>query len=176
MSMLCFRVSLNRMRWPHQETVRMTRSPHPHPLLQDQTRPRPLWVTEQDRSDRHVFRRANHAFDGFSTENSFAHHFLFYYHLQTYTVLVHKTSSPITFFWIIFFKQLDCPIGISSTGNLGCSSSGKPAVTDLRYPTYSVCWVFECFHNPPNSDMATGSLTCTQVLMHAVAYGGVQTP
>ena len=24
---------------------------------------------------------------------------------------------------------------------------------ESHYPTYSACWVFQCFHNPPNSDM-----------------------
>ena len=26
-------------------------------------------------------------------------------------------------------------------------------MTESRYPTYVACWVFECFHNPPNSEM-----------------------
>ena len=30
---------------------------------------------------------------------------------------------------------------------------GKPAVTELHYPTYGACWVFQCFLNPPDSDM-----------------------
>ena len=30
------------------------------------------------------------------------------------------------------------------------------------------------FHNPPNSDMTTGSLMCSQMLMHAIAQGGVR--
>ena len=25
------------------------------------------------------------------------------------------------------------------------------------YPTYGACWVFRCFHNPPNSDMDFGT-------------------
>ena len=33
---------------------------------------------------------------------------------------------------------------------------GKPAATESRYPTYNTCWVFQCFHNPPNSDMGDG--------------------
>ena len=35
----------------------------------------------------------------------------------------------------------------------GCLPQGKPAATESRYPTYGACWVFECFHNPSNSDM-----------------------
>ena len=42
---------------------------------------------------------------------------------------------------------------ISSMGNSGCFPRGKPAATESRYPTYDACWVFYCFHNPPNSDM-----------------------
>ena len=38
-------------------------------------------------------------------------------------------------------------------GNFDCLSRGKPTATESRYPTYGACWVFECFRNPPNSDM-----------------------
>ena len=38
-------------------------------------------------------------------------------------------------------------------GNLGCFPWGKPAAAKLSYPTYGTCRVFQCFHNPPNSDM-----------------------
>ena len=37
--------------------------------------------------------------------------------------------------------------------NSGCILRGKPAATESRYPTYCACWMFKCFHNPPNSDM-----------------------
>ena len=37
-----------------------------------------------------------------------------------------------------YFLQLYCPIG--------CFPRGNPAAT-----TYCACWVFWCFHNPPNS-------------------------
>ena len=40
-----------------------------------------------------------------------------------------------------------------SVGNSGLVSLGKPAATESCYPTYSLCWVFKSFHNPPNSDM-----------------------
>ena len=52
-----------------------------------------------------------------------------------------------------FFFQLHCPIGIFHMGNSGCFFWEKPAVTELCYPTHSACWVFQCFHIPPNSDM-----------------------
>ena len=34
--------------------------------------------------------------------------------------------------------------------------SGESQLRQLRYPTYGVCWVFSCFHNPPKSDMDYG--------------------
>ena len=41
-------------------------------------------------------------------------------------------------------------------GNSDFFTRGKPAATESRYPTYGACWVFECFHNPPNSGMDYG--------------------
>ena len=43
-------------------------------------------------------------------------------------------------------------------GNSGCLPGGKPGATESRYATYVACWVFPCFHNPPNSDMDYGIL------------------
>ena len=40
-------------------------------------------------------------------------------------------------------------------GDSGRFPRGKPAATESRYPTYSACWVFQWFHNPPNSGMDT---------------------
>ena len=45
------------------------------------------------------------------------------------------------------------PIGSSPLGNSGCFPRGKPAASESCYPTYSACWVCECFHSPPNSDL-----------------------
>ena len=61
----------------------------------------------------------------------------------------------ITFFFnrLFYFLQPYCPNGISSMGNSGCFPRGKLAATESRYPTYDACWVFKCFHNPPNFDM-----------------------
>ena len=47
-------------------------------------------------------------------------------------------------------------MGISPMGNSGCLPRGKPDATESRYPTYGACWVFQCFRNPPNSDMDYG--------------------
>ena len=59
-------------------------------------------------------------------------------------------------FFYLFILQLCCPNGISLMENSGCLHRGKPAATESRYPTYGTCWVFLCFHNPPNSDMDYG--------------------
>ena len=52
--------------------------------------------------------------------------------------------------------QLFCPSGISPMGNSGCLPWGKPAATESHYPTSGACWVFQCFHNPSNSDTDYG--------------------
>ena len=57
------------------------------------------------------------------------------------------------FFFTFYFLQLYCPNGISPMGNSGCFPRRKPAATESRYPVYCTCWVFKCFHNPPDSDM-----------------------
>ena len=33
---------------------------------------------------------------------------------------------------------------------------GASQLRQSRYQTYGACWVFECFHNPPNSNMDHG--------------------
>ena len=45
-------------------------------------------------------------------------------------------------FFVCFFLQPYCPIGISPKGNSGCFHQGKPAATESHYLTYSPCWVF----------------------------------
>ena len=53
-----------------------------------------------------------------------------------------------------YVLQLYCPFGISPMGDLGCFPQGKPAATEPRYPpTCCACWVFQCFHSAPNSDL-----------------------
>ena len=49
--------------------------------------------------------------------------------------------------------QLYCPSETSPMENSSCSPREKQAATESCYtlPTYGTCWVFECFHNPPNS-------------------------
>ena len=54
---------------------------------------------------------------------------------------------------LLLLFHLYCLNGISLMGNSGCFPWGKPAATELHYPTPGACWVFQCFHNPSNSDM-----------------------
>ena len=75
----------------------------------------------------------------------------------------HYTSLAFCLFVVIsshggtfHFSQLFCPNEICPMGNPGCLPLGKPAATESRYPTYGAWWVFECFHNPSNSDMDYG--------------------
>ena len=68
-----------------------------------------------------------------------------------------------------FFLQLYFPTGISPIENSSCSSREKPAVRESHYPTYGACWVFQCFHHPPSSDM-----DC-KILLYAVTHGGALT-
>ena len=52
-------------------------------------------------------------------------------------------SHLIANHFLIFFYNFIVPLGLSSWE------------IQVAYPrdTYSACWVFSCFHNPPNSDM-----------------------
>ena len=63
------------------------------------------------------------------------------------------TLVPIPLFKKIILYKMYYPNGISPMRNLACFLWGKPAATESRYPTFSACWVFQCFQNPPNSDM-----------------------
>ena len=76
-----------------------------------------------------------------------------------------------------YFEQLYCPIGITPTGESGCLPRGKLAVTASRYATYGgACWVFWCFHNPPNSDMDYGIFNvCTDFNACACTRGCTDT-
>ena len=39
------------------------------------------------------------------------------------------------------------------TGNSGCFPRGKRAAIVRCYPIISLCAMFSCFRNPPNTDM-----------------------
>ena len=51
-----------------------------------------------------------------------------------------------------YFSQLYCPNEISPMGNSGWFPR-ESQLRQSRYLTYGACWVFYCFHNPPNSGM-----------------------
>ena len=63
-----------------------------------------------------------------------------FYLLGHFPRLQYFVSTSVLSHWDFFH-------GIS-----GCFPQGKPAATESRYPTYNACMVFECFHNPPDSD------------------------
>ena len=48
------------------------------------------------------------------------------------------------------------PIGISRMGNSGCFHRGKPQRRSCAIQTNDACWVFQCFYNPPSSDIDYG--------------------
>ena len=61
-------------------------------------------------------------------------------------------------------------------GNSGCLPREKLAATESRYPTYGACWVFYCFHNPPNSDMDCGIFNVrTYVNAYDCSWGCIDT-
>ena len=78
------------------------------------------------------------------------------------------------FYFFFFFNNCIVPIGISPVGNSGCLPRGKPAATQSRYPTYGACClVFQCLHNPPNSDVDYGIFNVrTKGKCNAIAHGG----
>ena len=94
------------------------------------------------------------------------------FHYVLYSLDSVSAIEAITYFFVTTFY----PSGFSPMKYSGSFPWGKPAATESRYPTYGACWVFQCFHNPLNLTQITGSLTCTQMLMHATAHGGVRTP
>ena len=40
-----------------------------------------------------------------------------------------------------------------SHGKFNLLSQGESQMRQSHYPIYGACWMFECFHNPPHSDM-----------------------
>ena len=73
-------------------------------------------------------------------------------------------------FHLYIFLQLYCPIGISPRGNSGYFLQGKPATQ----PTvHAGCFSVPIIHQ--TLTQTAESLACAQVLMHAIAHGGVQT-
>ena len=65
-------------------------------------------------------------------------------------------QSCVLLAFYFYFLELSCPNGIFPMGNSGSLPCGKPTATESRYPTYGAYWVFEYFHNSPNSDTDYG--------------------
>ena len=63
------------------------------------------------------------------------------------------SENLVRLFFFFFLNNCIVPFGISTMGNSGCFEREKPAATQSRYSAYGACWEFQCFHNPPNSDM-----------------------
>ena len=68
-----------------------------------------------------------------------------------YTVI--STLARSRLFGCTFFNNRIVPTEFLPWGVRVAFPQGKPAATESRYPTYGACWMFKCFHNPPNSDM-----------------------
>ena len=63
----------------------------------------------------------------------------------------------LLFLFLVAFLQLYCPGRIPPIGNFVLPSPGKANCDRVtRNSIYGACWVFQCFHNPPNSDMDYG--------------------
>ena len=90
-----------------------------------------------------------------------------------------------------FFYNFIVPIGISPMGNAGLLSSGKESqlrqshrmhvhsdrVVLATQPTvHAGCISVSIIHRTLTRTWMTGSLTYAQLIMHAIAHGGVWTP
>ena len=66
------------------------------------------------------------------------------------TFLLSAFPAPVLFFfyWYNVLSHWDF-----SHRKFGLLSRGKPNGAEFRYPTYGACWLFWCFHIPPNFDM-----------------------
>ena len=91
-----------------------------------------------------------------------------------YETLRSRTKLSLTS--VNFLSSLYCPSRISPIENSGCFPRGKPAATEWRYPTHGACRCFSVSLIHRALTWTTGSLTCAQVLMHAIAHGCVRTP
>ena len=84
-------------------------------------------------------------------------------------------SSSIRFIYLFIYLTTLFPIWISPMGNLGCFPWEKPAVTESHSPTtvHARCFSVSVIRQSPTRK--TGSSTCTQMLMHAIAHWVVRT-
>ena len=61
--------------------------------------------------------------------------------------LVYACICVSFFFLLLFFTT------VLSPWEIWVASAGESQLRQSCYPTYDACWMFKCFHNPPNSDM-----------------------
>ena len=78
-------------------------------------------------------------------------------------------------FLLLLFTTVLPRWDFSSTGNSDCFPQGKPAATESRYPSpvHAGCLSVSLIHR--SLIWTKGSLKCAQMLMHAIAHGGVRT-
>ena len=87
-----------------------------------------------------------------------------------------STVSFLFFFLFFYFLQFYCPNGVLSWENC-VSFSGQSQLRQSRatQPTvHAKCFSVSIIHR--TLAWTTWFLTCTQMLMHAIAHGGVRTP
>ena len=78
-------------------------------------------------------------------------------------------------FFCFFFTFYNCIVQMGfPPWKIRVAFPGESQLRQSRYPTYCACWVFvSIIHR--TLTWTTGSLTCAQMLMHAIAHGGVRT-
>ena len=81
-----------------------------------------------------------------------------------------RTKKELFFFF--FFRTVLSQWDFSY-GKLGLPFPGKPAATESCYPTYGAYLEFSVSIIHRTLTSTTGSLTCAQMSMHAIAHGGL---
>ena len=76
---------------------------------------------------------------------------------------------------LYLFYNFIVPLGFLTWEIWVAFPGSKPAVTKSCYPTYDAYWVFQCFHNPLNSDMDYRIFNVDPDVKHVVTHRGLQT-
>ena len=91
---------------------------------------------------------------------------------------VSQIWGMVTFFvclFVLFYKYI-VPLEFLPWKIQVALPKGKPTATELGYPIYGACWMFQFCKIHRTLTWTTGSSTFIQVLIHAIAHGGVRTP